>query len=379
MKNKTLHIISFDIPLPADYGGVIDVFYKIVNLNKQGCNIILHLFEYGRDRKYDELIKYCSRIYYYKRKTSPLNHFSLKPYIVKSRKSSELISNLNKDNHPILCEGLHTSAILESAEIDKTRVNIRSANIEFDYYKKLAKNESNFFRRLYFYIESFKLKKYEKILSKASSIICVSNYDRDYYNTLFHNSKDVYTVFPFHADNDFVVDNHKGNYCFYHGNLSVNENIDAAIYLIKNVWPKLKDIKLKIAGKNPPQSLINLVNKFDNIELIPNPTDSQLIKLVRQAQINVLYTNQATGLKLKLLKVFFNSKFIILNSKMVWGMGLDNNSLIIADSSEKFSESISNYFYKDFDNIDLEIRKKIIDSKFNNNENANKILNILFQ
>jgi len=216
-------------------------------------------------------------------------------------------------------------------------------------------------------------------LSKANSIICVSNYDRDYYKNLFSNMKNIYTVFPFHADNDFMIDNSKGNYCFYHGNLSVNENIDAALYLINEVWSKIENINLKIAGKNPPQSLINLVNQLDNIDLIPNPTDSELIKLVRQAQINVLYTDQATGLKLKLLKVFFNSKFIILNSKMIWGMGLDNNNLIIADNSEKFSEAILNYFYKDFDINDLETRKKMIDSKFNNTENAKRILNIIFQ
>ncbi len=24
-----IHLISFDVPFPADYGGVIDVFYKI--------------------------------------------------------------------------------------------------------------------------------------------------------------------------------------------------------------------------------------------------------------------------------------------------------------------------------------------------------------
>ncbi len=29
MPDKYLHIISFDIPYPPNYGGVIDVFYKL--------------------------------------------------------------------------------------------------------------------------------------------------------------------------------------------------------------------------------------------------------------------------------------------------------------------------------------------------------------
>ena len=60
MKNKTLHIVSFNIPFPANYGGVIDVFYKIKALQNQGVNIILHAFEYGRQQA-PELEKYCSQ------------------------------------------------------------------------------------------------------------------------------------------------------------------------------------------------------------------------------------------------------------------------------------------------------------------------------
>ena len=46
MKNK-LHIISLDIPFPANYGGVIDIFYKLKSLSNLGVEIILHCFEYG--------------------------------------------------------------------------------------------------------------------------------------------------------------------------------------------------------------------------------------------------------------------------------------------------------------------------------------------
>ena len=48
MQNKHLHIISFDVPYPANYGGVIDVFYKIKALHAKCVKIHLHCFEYGR-------------------------------------------------------------------------------------------------------------------------------------------------------------------------------------------------------------------------------------------------------------------------------------------------------------------------------------------
>ena len=46
MPDKHLHIISFDIPYPPNYGGVIDVYYKIRTLHKLGIKIHLHCFEY---------------------------------------------------------------------------------------------------------------------------------------------------------------------------------------------------------------------------------------------------------------------------------------------------------------------------------------------
>ena len=48
MPDLHLHIISFDIPWPANYGGVIDVFYKAKALSEKGVKVHLHCFQYGR-------------------------------------------------------------------------------------------------------------------------------------------------------------------------------------------------------------------------------------------------------------------------------------------------------------------------------------------
>ncbi|MGB4283887.1 MAG: hypothetical protein WBJ48_04150, partial [Bacteroidales bacterium] len=55
--NKTLHLISFDMPYPPNYGGIIDVFYKIRALHRVGVNIILHVFDHGKASS-DELKEY---------------------------------------------------------------------------------------------------------------------------------------------------------------------------------------------------------------------------------------------------------------------------------------------------------------------------------
>lgn len=46
--DKYLNIVSFNIPYPANYGGVIDVYYKLEALRACGVKLILHCFEYER-------------------------------------------------------------------------------------------------------------------------------------------------------------------------------------------------------------------------------------------------------------------------------------------------------------------------------------------
>ena len=47
---KEIHIVTFDIPYPVNYGGVIDVFYKIKALKEAGIKIHLHCFYHKRKK-----------------------------------------------------------------------------------------------------------------------------------------------------------------------------------------------------------------------------------------------------------------------------------------------------------------------------------------
>ena len=167
-KNQ-LHIVSFDVPYPPNYGGVIDVFYKIKTFKEKGIHVHLHCFEYGRGEQ-PELLKYCESVTYYKRNMSPLGVFSKVPFIVKSRISKELKSNLLSNSFPILFEGLHTCYLLKDKEL-KNRVKIfRESNIEHEYYGHLAKSEKNILKEHFqnqFSIHRNEIEKIKKRIQKC--------------------------------------------------------------------------------------------------------------------------------------------------------------------------------------------------------------------
>ena len=175
MPERHLHIITHDVPYPADFGGVIDLFYKIKTLHREGVKIYLHCFVNKRPPQ-KELEKYCTAVTYYERKK--INAFSFRlPFIVSSRKNKALLQNLKKDNHPVLIEGIHCSYYLHAGKLTGRDVMLRLHNAEFEYYHHLSLHEKNPLYKLYFRHESRLLKKYEKQLSAKVKIAAVSQHD----------------------------------------------------------------------------------------------------------------------------------------------------------------------------------------------------------
>ncbi len=374
MLNNSLHIVAFDIPYPPNYGGVIDVYYKLIALHKKGVKIILHSFEYpGRDRA-PILEKYCSKVYYYERKLGLVSGLSLKPYIVRSRRSEEMIKNLLKDNYPILFEGLHSCYAISDKRL-KNRIKIyRESNIEHKYYYNLYKVEKNIYKKTYFLTEGLKLRLYQKILKHASLMLVVSQHDTDYLKKHFKNSK-INFLPSFHANNTFDVKPGKGKYALYHGNIEVPENAFAASFLINEVF-KYLDVSLVIAGSNPPQNIQKLADESGNVEVIANPPDEKMFELIREAHINVLVTFQATGLKLKLLNVLYNGRFCLVNNEMLNGTDLDE-LCFKSNSADELKEKIRKLFTMEFDVSRVEKRKQKLQKHYSNNENASRLLSLI--
>src|SRR3989344_4880192 len=168
-----IHLIAFDVPYPPNYGGVMDIYYKIKTLSENGISVSLHCFDYGRGKQ-EELNKVCKEVFYYPRKSGLIYQFSYLPYITFTRNHKQLLGNLLKDNSPILFEGLHCCFLLSSKSLSHRNKIVRMHNIEHNYYNSLAKAEKNIVKKIYFKLEAKKLKWFEKNLSYASAVMAIS-------------------------------------------------------------------------------------------------------------------------------------------------------------------------------------------------------------
>ena len=367
MTENHLHIIAFDVPYPANYGGVIDVFYRVKALSEAGVKVHLHCFEYGRGEQ--EILNRCHEVKYYKRDTSFGKQLSLTPFIVNSRKSEALVLDLLKDDYPILCEGLHTTAVLLDKRLRNRKVFVRAHNVEHDYYNGLAEVERCGWKRLFYHVEAWKLRRYEPVLKNAAGIFAISQKDADYFKQYYNN---VTLVPGFSATDSVCSETGRGEYVLYHGNLSVRENEDAAKWLIENVFAEL-DLHCIVSGLNPSDKLKKLVDTYTNVTLMANPDDAEMIDLLRQAQVNILVTNQPTGLKLKLLNALYNGRFCLVNSDMVKGTSLDT-LCVVADEPKQMIAEIKRLMEEDFTEDDIEKRDAQMRQLYDNEANALKIV-----
>ena len=45
-----IHVVSLQVPFPPDYGGVIDIYYKLKAFRAAGYEVYLHTYQYDRQR-----------------------------------------------------------------------------------------------------------------------------------------------------------------------------------------------------------------------------------------------------------------------------------------------------------------------------------------
>jgi hypothetical protein len=370
--SRQLHIVCLDVPWPADYGGAIDMMNRIMTFKKLGVGIHLHYFSYNERGKPAELNQYCETVNVYKRE-SIKKGFSLKlPYIVSSRMNKELINRLQQDNHPILLEGIHCTGVLQELDISSRKIVVRMHNEESLYYKELARAESGFLRKLYFYNESRLLRNYSHHLPNECVYACVSEKDIQFLQSHYHLDK-VNFLPTFPAWQKVSEPDELGTFCLYHGNLSVPENEEAALWLICQVFTKAR-LPFIVAGKKPSRKLQKVAGLCQHTCLVADPSDKEMTDLVRKAHIHALpcFNKNITGIRLKLLHALFEGRHCVVNEPMVAGTGLEE-ACHIGTNANAFASILMQLHHHPFTREETILRKQLLGETYNNEKNTIKL------
>jgi len=374
VEDKHLHIVCLDVPYPVDYGGVFDLFHKIRSLHAAGIRIHLHCFEYGRGRQ-PILNDYCVEVNYYSRHEGHKGFSHKLPYIVCSRSNRHLLDRLLQDDYPILLEGIHCTYLLNDERFNDRKVVLRLHNVEYQYYRQLYHTEKSIWKKMYYLHESNLLRSYEQRIATRVKILAVSAKDSQQYRDEF-GAADIGTLPVFLPYEVVRTKEGTGCFCLYHGNLSVAENEQAIIWLLKKVFQSL-ELPLIVSGKQPSARLTKMIEQYPHACLIADPSEEELQDLITKAQVNILPSLNCTGVKLKLLNALFNGRHCIVNSEAVEETGLER-LCHLSDGADHMRSLISELYTQPMQGDEIRERQKVLTCLYNQRENVNKLVDAIW-
>lgn len=372
MKDTTLNIVSFDNPYPPNYGGVIDVFYKVKALHDIGYSIHLHCFAKEIPQEYEELKAISAQVYFYPIKELPFYFFSKLPFSVISRSDSKLAENLAKIKAPILFEGLKTTCLINDSRLKNHKKILRLQNIEEDYFDGISKSEQSILRKILFKMEAYKYRKYKEVFSSVDEVITLSKFENSTTEKYHINS----TYVPvFHGNDKVLPLEGFGEYSIYHGDLNTSDNKKCVEFLVE-VFKKLPNRKLVIVSGSNEEFVKRLIGTSKNIEFVLLRDFEHLKELLQKSHISISWSFQKSGTKLKSINSLFNTRFCIINENIIDDETVSDLCILVKTEEELINqiEQLSGQAFLDYPK-----RKEVLESYMSDIHNAKKIESLISQ
>lgn len=350
--------------LPGTSGGRLGSFKRLKEIAKTENVYLFYPYDDEQDLDaVDELKKLCKEVHPYSRRKNWMNailHLYKYPFTVGSRcilKMKQDIVKCLRENHidlinveyPHMCVnlfGLHTNV----------PIVLNQFNVEWRIYQDVAKNSGNLLKKFAYWLDSFRLNHYEKLIPGKLSLNCVtylSDKDMQYMTEQGYYHASISRWVPLGGDviekktdtemTESVASNLESNkelekVIVFTGKMSYRPNVDAVRWFTEKIFPliqeKIDKVKFYIVGKEPPEEVECLASEHVIITgFVENPDE-----YLRMADLVVLPLRYGGGVKVKLLQAVSYCKLIVSTSKGVEGISYsDGKTIPVADEPEAFA------------------------------------------
>ena len=187
----------------------------------------------------------------------------------------------------------------------------------------------------------------------------------------------IHYISAFHPNEKVEIKEGRGGYILFHGDLSVKDNEQAVIFLLRKIMQGV-DYQLVVSGLNPSGKLKSLITKTNNAILKANVSNIEMESLMKNAHVNILLSFQSAGMKLKLLNALFKGRFCVVNDFMIKNTGLENLCWI-GETAQDFQNILNEIFQKEFSENEILKRRERLEIDFSNQKLAIEIERIIFK
>lgn len=228
--------------------------------------------------------------------------------------------------------------------LSKAKIVLRSHNLEYMIWERMADGTSNPAKRIYLNILAKQLKKYEEnILQSIDGIVAISSGDTKKYQTMGCSKPLICLPFGINISNytpeDILL---PGKTRLFHiGSMDWKPNIEGISWFLEKIWPELTaqlpSLELHLAGRNMPDWLDGL--KQPGVFIHPEVEDAK--KFMNAYDIMIVPILSAGGMRVKIIEGMAMKKCVISTRIGAEGIDyIDKETIFIADKLKDFQRII---------------------------------------
>ena len=257
-------------------------------------------------------------------------------YYYKSSMSHLINRKVDAENFDIVITDMPMAFYAKNIKIPKIVYAFDAvSNYNYNMYKKA----DTLFSRIYWYLNYYKIHRYERIYNLFDSCIVVNKKDK----TLLERDVDIsINVIPNGVDTNFFKNkNQTRSKLVFLGDMSTPPNNDAVKYFVDTIYPLVlekRDVEFIIVGRNP-SDYIKSLDKNPHITVTGSVDDVR--EYLKYGIIFITPMISGTGIKNKILEAMSMNLPVISTSKGISGIcAVDNRDYLNADNEIEFNDAI---------------------------------------
>lgn len=293
----------------------------------------------------------------------------------------KLIGILSREKFDIIhLESLFMTPYLATIRrYSKAPVVLRSHNLEYIIWERMAEVSKNRAKKAYLNLLSRQLKKYETgVINKVDGIAAISNEDAKKYLSLKCFKPIVNIPFGINVENYVAKPLPENEISLFHiGAMDWTPNIEGIQWFLEKVWPlvleKTPEIKLYLAGRKMPEELVQTAPK--NVVVVGEVESAR--EFIGQHSVMVVPLLTAGGMRVKIIESMAIGRPVI--STRIGAEGIDCRKevhYLAANSPEEFADAIQKVFtQKAFTAQMGKEARKLVEDKYDNKLLTRDLLN----
>ena len=242
---------------------------------------------------------------------------------------------------------LESSPLLTLRPPPATRVVLDEHNIESEVAKRVSESETSAARRLFNNLEHRRFGRFERHgWNRVDG--CAVTSEREERVIRKHAPRTPVAVVPNGVDLEAFrpsPDEPEPVTAIFNGALDYRPNLDAALYLVDEVWPTVllrrPEARLTVVGRGPPEAVARL--QRDAVEVTGEVPDVR--PYLARAAVVVVPIRMGGGTRLKVLEGLAMGKPMVSTTLGCEGIDVrDGEHLLVADSPESLAAAILRLF-----------------------------------